>query len=360
LEAGWAKLEASAERAKAAGFDEHAARALINLVETGRDLKRFDWADRYADEALAYVVEHDLDLYRRRLIGDLAELALERGRWDEAAGRATGLVGESRTAPVVRAKALAVIGRLRARRGEGDPWPPLDEALELIGPSGDDQDLCPTYLARSEAAWLEGDDARATEEARRGLAQAARHPFMWWLGEASFWAWRAGLLEQLPDGAPSPYLLHVTGHHREAALAWHRLGCPYHKAQALADSADAGDLRESLELCHALGAMPLARLVGRHLHDMGAVGIARGPRHSTRLNPFGLTDRELQVLSQLVDELSNTEIAERLVLSPKTVDHHVSAILRKLGVHDRSAAARMAMELPTKDGEATDETWGTW
>jgi DNA-binding NarL/FixJ family response regulator len=355
LDAGWAKLEASAERAVSAGLEEDAARALINLVEAGKDLRRYDRVDQYLDKAMAYVVDHDLDLYRRRLTSDLAEVALERGRWDEAAERANALVAESRTAPVVRAKALAVIGRLRARRGHGDPWAPLDEALALIGPSGDTQDLCPTYAARSEAAWLQGDDARA--EARRGLAQAVLFPGdAWWLGEAGFWAWRAGLIEQLPDGSAQPYLLHAAGDHREAALAWQRVGCPYHQAQALTDSADEGELRHALELSHALGAQPLARLASGRLRAIGAVGIARGPRHSTRRNPLSLTDREVEVLTLLSDELSNAEIAERLVVSPKTVDHHVAAIFRKLGVHDRAAARDHAARLKLKDRQTREET----
>ncbi len=248
-------------------------------------------------------------------------------------------------------------GRLRARRGHEDPWAPLDEALVLIGPSGDNQDLCPIYAARSEAAWLQGDGARASDESRRGLEQALRQPNdAWWLGDAAFWAWRAGLIEQLPDGVPQPYLLHAAGHHRQAGLAWQRVGCPYHQAQALADSTDEGDLRHSLELLHALGAQPLARRVRGRLHAIGAVGVARGPRHSTRRNPFSLTDREVEVLTLVSDELSNAEIAERLVVSPKTVDHHVAAIFRKLGVHDRAAARRQAAHFGVKDGEATHAT----
>jgi len=353
METGWTRLEESAKRAKAAGLEEDAARALINLVETGRDLRRYDRADRFRDEAVAYVEDHDLDLYRRRLNGDLAELALERGQWDEAAERADALMTDSRTAPLIRAKGLAVIGRLRARRGDGDPWAPLDEALELVGPAGDHQDLCPTYAARTEAAWLQRDVTRAAEEARRGLALATRYPNdVWWLGEAGFWAWRTGLIRELPGGTPLPYLLHATGHHHEAGIAWQRVGCPYHQAQALADSAEEADLRNALPLLNALDAQPLARVVRDRLRAIGARSIARGPRRSTRRHPARLTEREVEVLAQLRDGRSNADIAERLVVSPKTVDHHVSAILRKLGVHDRAAAARRA----TKDGEPPAET----
>ena len=72
-------------------------------------------------------------------------------------------------------------------------------------------------------------------------------------------------------------------------------------------------------------------------------GVRRGPRASTAEHPAGLTRRELEVLSLVGDGLRNTDIAERLVISEKTVDHHVSAILRKLGARSRTEAVRLAV-----------------
>ncbi|MEX1265030.1 MAG: LuxR C-terminal-related transcriptional regulator [Actinomycetota bacterium] len=134
------------------------------------------------------------------------------------------------------------------------------------------------------------------------------------------------------------------------------MGCPYHQAQALADSSDEADLRQSLALLNALDAQPLARVVRDRLRAIGARRIARGPHRSTRRNPARLTEREVEVLAHVSVGRSNAEIAERLVVSPKTVDHHVSAILRKLGVHDRATAARLAERLAMKDGEPLPET----
>jgi len=353
-EAGWAKLEESFARAKAAGLQDDAARAIINLVEAARDLRRYHLVDRYRDEAIEYVTgqDVDLDIYRRRLESDLAEVALERGRWQEATGLADALLSERRTASVIRLKALTVIGRLRARRGDSEPWSLLDEALELTGPQTEREQLDALHAARMEAALLEGNSVLARAEAESVLPlRAERLIDPWWRGELGFWAWQAGALDELPEGAAEPYELHFAGRYRAAGSAWEAIGCPYHQALALADSDDEEDLRKALETFQSLGAQPAARVVVERLRAMGARKIPRGPRPRTQGNPAGLTSRELEVLALLGQGLRNVDIAERLVVSPKTVDHHVSAILRKLRVPNRFAAAEQAHRLGLQDGE---------
>lgn len=351
-ESGWTKLEESLRRAKAAGLEEDAARALLNLVEMPEATTRYAFADRYRDEAIAYMTDEnpDLDLYRRRLLGRLAEIALERGHWDEAAELAYALLTEGRSAGLTRMKALTVLGLLRARRGDPEPWSPLDEALARAGPRGEDQELCPLHAARAEAAWLQGNMTLAGAEAEAGLALGIGwHP--WVLGELGFWGWKVGCLRHLSKGSAEPYVLHSVGRYREAASAWEAIGCPYHQALALAESDDEGDLRQALEILHSLGAGPMAgRVVGR-LRAIGARGIPRGPRPLTRRNPARLTAREVEVLGLLREGMRNADIAQRLVVSAKTVDHHVSAILRKLGVPNRAAAVEEAARRGFKDGE---------
>ncbi|MBA2293652.1 MAG: AAA family ATPase [Actinobacteria bacterium] len=351
MEGGWAKVEESLHRAKAAGLSEDASRALINLVEAARDTRRYEVADRYRDEAISYLAEHDPDhdLFRRRLLGVLAEIALERGRWEEAARLAGGLLVEGRSARLTRAKALTLLGRLRARRGDGDPWPLLDEALALAGPRGEAQEQCPLYAARAEAAWLQGDMARARTEAEIGLNLVSIDP--WWQGELGFWSWKAGGPPRLPVGSAKPYVLHSSGRYQEAASAWHSISSPYHEALALAEAEGEEALRQALTIFQSLGAGPMAIKVARRLRGMGVRSIPRGQRRNTRRNPAGLTARELDVLALLAEGMRNADIAERLVISAKTVDHHVSAILRKLAVPTRAAAAEEAARLGLKDGE---------
>jgi DNA-binding NarL/FixJ family response regulator len=74
-------------------------------------------------------------------------------------------------------------------------------------------------------------------------------------------------------------------------------------------------------------------------------GLPRGPHPGTRANPQGLTSRQFEILPLLAEGLRNVEIADRLSTSPRTVEHHVSAVLAKLDAHSRAEAVRRAYEL---------------
>jgi DNA-binding NarL/FixJ family response regulator len=135
------------------------------------------------------------------------------------------------------------------------------------------------------------------------------------------------------------------------AAHWEAHGFVYEAADALADSDDVDDVRRAHDQLVALGARPRAQMAARRLRELGARDVPRGPRASTRANAAGLTARELQVASRLAEGLTNAEIADRLVVSAKTVDHHVSAVLTKLGVSSRrhvsEAAAELGLDLTT-------------
>jgi DNA-binding CsgD family transcriptional regulator len=113
----------------------------------------------------------------------------------------------------------------------------------------------------------------------------------------------------------------------------------------------------ALEIFDRLGAGPAAGLLRRRMRGEGVRRIPRGARATTRRNPFGLTVREMEILGCLADGLSNGRIGARLYVSRKTVDHHVSSVLAKLGAATRGDAARIAREqgLLAQNGEGSTE-----
>jgi DNA-binding CsgD family transcriptional regulator len=221
----------------------------------------------------------------------------------------------------------------------------LDELLESAVSVGELQYLGPAASARAEAAWLEGRTDAIAQETNTAFALALRQRAPHYLGELACRRWRAGLLSELPAGVSEVYRLTIVGEWEGAASLWEDAGYPYEAALALADSGDPEALREARERLRTLGASPAVAIVTRRLRELGERGLPRGPRPRTRANPAGLTARELEVLPFLAEGLRNAEIAERLVVSQKTVDHHVSAILRKLGVRTRGEAGAAASRL---------------
>jgi DNA-binding NarL/FixJ family response regulator len=142
-----------------------------------------------------------------------------------------------------------------------------------------------------------------------------------------------------PRVLPEPFSLERAGPHREAAARWHELGCPFEEAVALTWTGDADARRTALDIFERIGSSPAAGRVRELLAQDGVLLPARrGPRSTTAAHPHGLTAREAEVLELLAEGLTNGQVAERLVLSRRTVDHHVSAVLAKLGVNSRAEA----------------------
>ena len=156
---------------------------------------------------------------------------------------------------------------------------------------------------------------------------------------------RAGDDVEIASDDEHPFAVQARGDWRRAADLWRAAGSPYHEAAALAESPDEADLLEALAILDRIGAVPLARRVRAELRNRGVRNIPRGPSNLTRRNPEGLTDRQVGVLRLLAEGLTNAEIADRLVVSVRTVDSHVAAVLTKLGVQSRQDAVRAAREL---------------
>ena len=339
---GRAHLERSLALAREAGLPEWIAGAFVNLGSASGEVYRFAAADRYLTEGIAYAVERDLDYARHYMQAWLALTRLYQGRWTEAGDALHAVLESPNAAAISRIMALVALGRLRTRRGDPAAAAALDEALELAERTQTLQRLGPVRAARAEPAWLEGDHARAAAEARAAWVLALRHRHAWHTGELGFWRRRAGDRVRVPACAARPFARQMEGDWRRAAAAWERLGCPYERARALAEG-DAAAQLAALEIFDRLGARPDLDRLRQRLRAEGVRHIPRGPRPSTRDNPCGLTAREAEIAGLLAAALTNARIGARLHISPKTVDHHVSAILGKLGVSSRAEAGRRAV-----------------
>lgn len=343
---GVAKLQRSLALALEANLEEHVARAYTNLSSRAVAARDYAAAGRYLSIGLAYCEEHDLGAWAVYLTGWRACLRLAQGRWDEAADHATAVLRRPNVAIPSRIHPLVVLGRLRARRGDPDPWGPLDEALEMAGRTEELQRLAPVAAARAEARWLAGDLSAVDEETEHALALALRVEADWVIGELCTWRRRAGIEDRLEIGRlAAPYRLEQQGEWKAAARRWEEIGCPYEAAMVRLQSEDAGALQEALAVFQRLQALPAARAAAQRLRSRGVRSIARGPNRSTINNPAQLTSRQLEILALLMEHLTNAEIAARLYITPKTVEHHVSAILGKLGVQSRRQASAEAIRL---------------
>lgn len=329
------------------GSDKDVALLLDNLVWASVRQRRYADAREYLDPALELAQEHGVDLIARYLLAYRAQMELALGRWDDAVETAVLVLREPRRSIKPRIVAHAVIGVVRARRGDPEVWQPLDRALALSRPSDELQAVEPVAIARAEAAWLESRPELADEITATTLALAISRETPWVIGELASWRSRLGLPNgDLPANvASTPHGLSLAGDWQLAAERWLEIGCPYESALALAEADDGARVREAHEQLQALGAAAAAAIVARRLREMGVRGVRRGPRRKTRENAAGLTAREVEVLALVTEGLRNSQIAERLVVSTKTVDHHVSAILRKLDVATRGEAVAHARRL---------------
>ena len=343
-ERGRTYLEKSLALARKASLPEWIANAFLNLGSACGELYRFADADRYLTEGIRYAADRDLDYSRHYMQAWLALTRLYQGRWAEAGELARPIVENPHVAAISRIMALVALGRLRTRRGDPGAAQALDEALELAERTRALQRLGPVRAARAEAAWLADDHSRALAEARAAWPLALRHRHAWHAGELGFWRRRAGDRVALPAYAARPFARQIAGDWRRAGALWERLGCPYERARALAEGGEPAQLA-ALEIFDRLGARPDLERLRRRLRASGARHIPRGPRPATRGNPFGLTAREAEIAVLLAGALTNARIGARLHISPKTVDHHVSAILGKLGVATREEAGRAAVRL---------------
>jgi DNA-binding CsgD family transcriptional regulator len=337
---GWEGLRRSLELAERHGMEEHIGRAFIHAGWAMNRTRGYDHASWF-DRGVTTCQDLGLEAWKHYVQAHRARWHLDSGRWDAAVADATYVLTTAKSVPLLRILTLTVLGLVQARRGVEDPWPALDEALTLTRGQSALQYLAPVAAARAEAAWLAGDVHTVDEATRDVLDTARRHDGSWVIGELA-WLRRLAGLPIDAEGAVEPYSAQLAGAAGAAAEQWKRLGCPYDAALALAGSPDEQSVRAALAELQRLDARPAATMVARRLRERGIRNVPRGPQSRTKGNPADLTMREVEVLGLIQQGLSNVEIAGKLFVSRKTVNHHVSAILRKLGVARRGQAAALA------------------
>src|SRR5580704_5985202 len=339
-------LERSLHLCKDWGFDEQAGRAYIHLAWAGVRVHDYARAAVHQQEGIEYCLERGLDAWRYEILAHHGRRLVDQGQWAKATEATSTLLRSGTGNAVAQTVVLCIIAMLRARRGDPDHGGPLAEAQAIAAPTGELQHLLPVATASAEVAWLEGG-ARAADMTRAAtdpaVEVARRFGAIPALSELLAWRRRCGVDDSKPTHAVGPYALELSGDTAGAAAAWTELGCEYEAAVTLCSGGSGEHHRRALAIFQALDARPAAAIAARLLREGGARSVPRGPRPSTKHNPGGLTGREVEVLAMLREEMSNREIAGRLHLSEKTVDHHVAAILAKLGVTNRRQAAKAAL-----------------
>ena len=222
--------------------------------------RRYAEADRNGRFALAFCSDHGLELYRHYVLSWLATGALEQGRWDEAVDWADQIIRTPRASTSPRILALTTLGLVRARRGDPDPWSPLDEAYALGIVSGELGRMVRPAAALAEAAWLEGREAEIAELTQEAyeLAHGAERRLGRWrtrhVAASGRFARRAR--RRLRGAAP----MEIRGDHGAAAARWAELGCPYEAAIALAETGDEAAQHEAFDELQRLGLRQRSRV----------------------------------------------------------------------------------------------------
>jgi DNA-binding CsgD family transcriptional regulator/tetratricopeptide (TPR) repeat protein len=338
-------LERALGIAREAGLHWSTAAAYFNIGTAWARRYEFALADRCLTEGLKFAVDHELDGWETNILCWVGVVQLYLGRWREAEASSIRVASHTPACTTSRIIALQVLGRLYSRQGNVAAAAILDEATALAVPTTTLLYLGPVQAARAEASMLAGDLRSARDEAAGALDLAIDNRDPWLAGELLFLTAASGESVERPNWIAPPFAFQLAGSWLEAAAAWKRRGCPYESAQALAGTQEPEHLLTALAEFDRLGARPAAEHTLRRLRALGVRGIPRGPRPSTTANPGGLTRREAEIARLLAEGLQNTAIARRLFLSPKTVGHHVSAVLAKLRVPNRAEAAREVARL---------------
>jgi DNA-binding CsgD family transcriptional regulator len=275
-----------------------------------------------------------------------AQLLLDVGKWEEAESLASRLLNNP-SRGLVNLGNLVTLARLNMRRGKFKEAEELvQEGKALAMQTHEAQRIIPVLTAALELSWITESvpPLNDVRDAEKTLFPDKSNS--WFYTSLAYWMHKCGIEESSPDPIEytGPFKLECSGHWKEAAEEWKKIGCPYEQALALFEGGEAHQ-KECLTILDSLGATATRDMLKSRLKLKGVKNIPRGLRESTRKNPAQLTDRQIEILLLLNEGATYKEIAEKLFISPKTVDHHISAILSKLEVNSRAKAVSEAQKL---------------
>ncbi len=339
---GLTDMEECLRLARKNTLHEEVARVYTNLAEYAVEFKDFTLAENMLSEGITFSQENDLDSWTYYLVGRLAQLRFEQGRIQDAQTIAEGVLARHNQTLLMKLPALLVYAKVKIRLGASDARKHLTEALRGALATGELQYIIPARIAFVEAAARTGVTPDAKEHFEQIVAHKTDEILIWRWAELWFWARQCGL--KVPDEhikvLPVSYQHVADGDPFVAATVFADLGMAYHQAQCLMLTGDDKDLIAAHRLFMQMGASGDQRIARQKAIQRGIASQLtrkqRGPYAASKSHPLGLTRREQDVLQELVTGATNQEIAKALSRSSRTVENHVSTILQKFNVSNRT------------------------
>jgi DNA-binding CsgD family transcriptional regulator len=269
-----------------------------------------------------------------------AEILFWQGEWSAAEDAAGDVLDSS---PHTAMIGWRVLGNIQARRGQPGAGSALQQVWAMAVASDELQTLDPAATVLAEYAWLSREsEPELVNRLRDVYEMGLRRGVPWPSGALCFWLWKLGVVDSVPETTSVFYRWIIEGEWRRAAEFWNDRGAPYDEALALMHG-DEDAQRRAVRIFEDLEADAAANRLRRDLAAAGTI-VPRGAARSTRRHVAGLTARQAQILELLAEGLSNPEIADRLFLSPRTVENHVAGILLKLDASGRVEAVAIARQ----------------